>query len=273
MKVILGSLAAIGVAACTSVSLLAADGVVIAGRTTSNGQTTTTQTQITKDKMRAEMAGAGSVSQVVIFDGTRSVIHIVDMQRRTYMEMTKAQVEQMAQQLTAVMAQMEQMMAGMSANERAAMGRMMRGGGGMAAMAPPPKPEFRKVGTDRVAQWTCDKYEGTANGQKVTEVCTVDPSAIGLTAADMNVMRQLGDMFKGLTQMVQQAASVMNIGRIEDQGYAGLPVRHINVTSGTTTELTGVTRQDIPDAQFQVPAGFTKQDMPMMGGMGGRGRQ
>jgi phage terminase Nu1 subunit (DNA packaging protein) len=268
MKVIFGSVAAFGVAALTSASLLAADGVVIAQRITSNGQTTTTQTQITRDKMRVEMAGSGAISQIVIFDGTRSVMNIVDMQRRTYMELTKAQIDQMAQQMQGMM---EQMMAGMSPQQRAQMEGMMRGrmGGGMAGMgAPAAKPEFRKVGTDRVAQWTCDKYEGTANGQKVTEVCTIEPTALGLTAADMNVMRQLGDMFKGLAQFAQQAASVMNIGRIEDQGYTGLPIRHVNVTSGTTTEMTGLTRQDIPDAQFQIPAGFTKQDMPMMGGRG-----
>ena len=52
----------------------------------------------------------------------------------------------------------------------------MRGRGmGMAAPA-----KRSRTGTDKVGKWTCDKYEGTANGQKVADLCTVDPTVLGL---------------------------------------------------------------------------------------------
>ncbi len=66
-------------------------------------------------------------------------------------------------------------------------------GRGMAGAAPAPvKTEYRKTGTDRVAKWTCDKYDVYGDGQKASEVCTVSVAALGLSAADVDVMRQLG---------------------------------------------------------------------------------
>ena len=55
--------------------------------------------------------------------------------------------------------------------QRAQMEALMRvrGTGAAGAAAAAPKTQFRKTGTDRVGTWTCDKYEGTLNNQKVSE--------------------------------------------------------------------------------------------------------
>ena len=45
-------------------------------------------------------------------------------------------------------------------------------GGGAGATA---KPEFRRAGSDKVGKWTCEKWEGFRNDEKVAEVCTVEP--------------------------------------------------------------------------------------------------
>lgn len=63
------------------------------------------------------------------------------------------------------------------------------------------------------------------------------------------------------------------IGRIEDQGFSGFPVRSVFTFAGrqTTTELIEVSRQTFADALFAVPAGYTKQ--PSIGGRGPGGRR
>ena len=123
-----------------------------------------------------------------------------------------------------------------------------------------------------VGKWTCDKYEGTVNGQKTAEVCTVEPSALGLTAADFAVMQKLAEMMKSMVPPQMASMMQMQMGIGGAAGYPGIPVKSVNTVMGrdTTTEITDVKRQAIPDAVFHVPEGFTKQDMPMMGG---RGRQ
>jgi hypothetical protein len=141
---------------------------------------------------------------------------------------------------------------------------MMRGRG-MGNMAAPMKIEYRKTGTDRVGQWTCDTYEGTQNGQKVSEICTVSPSAVGLTAGDIQTMQHLSDFFK---KMVPTGGMMVEVGVPENQGFNGVPIR-TKVTIGDktlTTEIVGFSRQNIADSAFQVPAGFQKQNFPMGAG-------
>lgn len=260
----------IAVVSLTAGVARAADGVLLVQKMTSGGSTSTNQIQIESNRMRAEIADASGRKMTTIFDAGKQVIMIVDDGRKTYSEMTKADIDRLGGQMQDMMAQMQAAMASMPPGQRAQMEAMMRGrgmgamGGAMAA----PKTEYRKTGTDRVGKWACDKYEGTQNGQKTTELCTVEPSALGLTAADMNVMTQLAAFFKQLIQVIPGGADVLQVGGTQ-AGFSGVPVRTVT-TSGVTVEITDVSRQTFADSLFQPPAGYTKQDL--MGGMG-RGRQ
>jgi hypothetical protein len=245
----------------------AAEGVQLVQRTTTSGTTLTSQVQIAQDKMRAEIVDPSSgLKQAIIFDAGRQVISIVNVERRTYVEVTKAQIDQLGAQMQGMMAQMEAAMANMPPAQRAQVEAMMRGRG--MGMAQAPRIEYQRTGTDRVGQWACDTYEGTENGQKVTELCTVAPSALGLTAADAETMRQLAEFFK---KLMPNGASMLDVGSAEQHGFTGVPIRTISSAGGSqvTTELTEVSRQTFEDSVFQVPAGFQKQEF--MGSMG-RGR-
>ena len=256
--------------ACAA-SARAADGVLITEKTTtSNGTSETSQVQIEKTRMRAEAAGANNARQVVIFDGTAQVMRLIDMDKKTYTEMTKADVDRMADQMAGAMAQMQDALKNLPPEQRAQMEQMMRGRGMPAAA---PAVQYRKTGTDKVGKWTCDKYEGTVNGQKTSEVCTVSPAALGFTVADFEVTRQMADFFKKL--MPQNADQLFRLGS-DDQGFSGIPVRQVHTVAGmtVTSELVDVARQNFPDSTFAVPAGFQKQAFPGIGGAAGgrRGR-
>ena len=133
---------------------------------------------------------------------------------------------------------------------------MMRG---RVAGAPAPKTVYRKVGTDKVGRWTCDKYEGYLDNQKTSELCTVDPSVLGFVAADFEVSRKLAEFFKKLVP--KDADNVFSLGKVEDQGFSGIPVRRIFSINQrpVITEMTEVTRQTFPPSTFEVPAGFAKK--------------
>jgi uncharacterized protein DUF4412 len=98
----------------------------------------------------------------------------------------------------------------------------------------------------------------------VSELCTVQPSALGFTAGDFAVTNEMKDFFSKL--MPQQSDHVFALGST-DQGYSGIPVRSTFYSgdSQTTMEVTDISRQNIPDSTFQVPAGFQKQPFAPMG--------
>jgi hypothetical protein len=252
---------------------MGAQGIVVVEKTTTNGTPRTSQVQMTSQFMRADVGTPAGQQQTVIFDGAKQVMHLVNVERKTYSTMTKADVDQMGAQLSGAMAQMQAAMAGMSPEQRAQMEAMMKGRG-MPAMpglgGPAARPEYKKGGTQRVGKWTCDVYEMTTAGQKTGEVCTVSPQALGFTAADFEVSRQMANFMRGL--IPQGADALFQVGSPQDQGFSGVPVRRVTTVNGqqVISETESVNRQDLPDSLFVVPAGF--QQEAFGGGRGGRGR-
>jgi len=258
-------------AACSiaAPALHAADGVLIVEQTTTGASTQTHQIQIAKDRMRAETTSAAGETQAMVFDGTKQVMWIINYDKKTYSEMTKADVDRLGGQMSDAMSKMQAQMQNMPPEQRARIEAMMAGRG-MGPAGAGAKTEYKKLGTDKVAKWTCDKYEGSRNGQKTLELCTVDPQALGLNAADFDVAHQLQAFFEKV--MPAGADNMFRIGTGQADGFSGVPVRRVSLGSTpSTSEITAVSRQSFPDATFAVPDGFQKEASPFAGRGRGRG--
>jgi hypothetical protein len=245
--------------ALSAVPLLAGDGLLIVQKLTSSGTTKVHQLQIEKTRMRAETAGAAGQTQVIVFDATAQVIRIINPERKTYREMTKADVERLGGQMAGARAQMQDQMKNLPPEQRERMEAMLRGRG--LAPGPLAKIEYRKAGTDKVGKWTCDKYDGYRNNEKVSELCTVNPSTLGVTIADFDIVKEAGKFFQQLAP--QNVDQMFAVGGAE-QGYSGIPVRS-TISLGQnpiTTEIVEVNRKAFSDDTYRVPAGFQKQEFP-----------
>jgi hypothetical protein len=249
----------------------AADGVLVTETTTIDGTPRTTQVQIERTRMRTDVAGQNGTPQIVIFDGGKQTLYMVDPAKKSYSEMTKADVDAMGAQLGDAMAQMRKALEALPPAQRARMEEMMKGrlGGAPGAPGPAAKTEYRRGGTSKASKWTCTVYEGFQNGQKVGEVCTVAASALGFTPADFEVSRQLAAFLRGAIPAA--ADQLFQAGRVEEQGFDGVPVRRESTVAGRriVSELTSVARQTFPESSFAIPSGFTKTALPF----GARGRQ
>ena len=249
--------------------LAAADGILIVQKTTSAGGTASHQIAIEKTRMRAEAPGRGPEKQSFVFDGTKQVMWLVNDEKKTYSEITKEDVDRLGSQAADAMTQVQQQMQSLPPEQRARIEAMMRGRG-LPGAAAPARIEYRKTGTDKVGAWTCDKYDGYRGDQKISEVCTVDPKTLGFALEDFEVSRQLAAFFAKLVP--QGADSVFRIGRGEDGGFSGVPVRQVTIGPPQSSwEITELKRQAFPDSTFAVPSGYTKEASPFAGR--GRGRQ
>ncbi len=243
----------------------AAEGILITQRVTTGGAPVTVQVQIEATRMRTDMAGPGG-GNVMIFDGGKQVVYIVDAARKTYMEITKADVERMSAQLQAAMAQMQAQLEKLPPAQRAQMEALMKGGGGAAGV------QVTRTGSDTVGRWTCNKHDLTLNGQKIGETCSVNPATLGFGAADFAVMNQLGAFYSGMAP--QLAGLLPGVSAIDQPGSSDFPLKTVMMGPGltTTTEVVEAVRQTFPDSLFAVPAGFAKQDLPALMGGFGQGR-
>ena len=251
-------------------SAFAAQGLVIVQKTTVNGAAETHQIQITQQRMRTDLQGPSGPT-TVIFDGAKQVLIMINPARKSYSELTKAEADQMGAQLSGAMAQMQEALKSLPPEQRAQMEAMMKGRGLPAGLGAAARPQYKKGGTQKVGKWTCDVYEMSLNNQRTGELCTVSPQALGFTPADFEVSRRLAEFMRSI--LPQGADAMFQVGGA-DTGFSGVPVRSVSTVFGreTITEMTDVTRQEVADALFTVPAGFTKEAFGGLGGFGGPGR-
>jgi hypothetical protein len=239
--------------------------ITIVERETRGTETSTSQVQLDASHMRAEVLD-GKERGAIVYDGPNDTTRMMNLDKKTYSEMTRAQAEQMGQQVNSAMAQMQAQLANLPPEQRAQIEQMMRGRGAGAAgaLASTPQPiQYRPAGTDRVGQWSCTKYEGFRGTEKVSEVCAATPATLGLTAADFEVTRRLTGFLKSLAPSV--AAHISVIGNAQEQGYVGYPVRRTNFSNGqieSVNEITEIRHGALPAGTFDVPTGFRKEAFP-----------
>lgn len=242
----------------------AAEGILITQRVTTGGAPITVQVQIEPTRMRTDMAGPGG-GNVMIFDGGKQVVYIVDASRKTYMEITKADVERLSAQIQAAMVQMQAQLEKLPPAQRAQMETLMKGGVGAGV-------QVTRTGSDTVGRWTCNAHDLTLNGQKIGEMCSVNPATLGFGAADFAVMNQLGAFYSGMAP--QLAGLLPGVSAMDQPGSSDFPLRTVMMGPGltTTTEVVEAVRRTFPDSTFAVPDGFAKQDLTALMGGFGQGR-
>ena len=107
-------------------------------------------------KLRVEGENPGQGKFLLIFDNAKQVMWMVDVAKKSYMEITKAQVEAMANQMGQMMQQMQQAMANVPPEQRAMMEQMMKGR--MGGMAAPPQITVRDRA--RATRWGSSPASG-----------------------------------------------------------------------------------------------------------------
>ena len=258
-------------------STASAQGIVLSMRETRGTQTSSTQMQLDATHIRTDMRQGGDLVAMV-YDGGAQVVRMINPARKSYSEMTQAEAQQAGQQLTGMMAAMQAELAKLPPEQRKMMEDMLKGRGGRGipgmpgAGAAPERTTYKRTGTSKVAQWPCATYEGYRGAEKVAEICTVEGAALGVTAADLQVTRQLAEFLSGLLPEVAEQLAVY--GTPEAQGFSGFPVRRTTFVNGqpeSVMEVVELKREAIPASAFEVPAGFTRESM--LGGLGrGAGR-
>ena len=129
MSIVVKTVALAGAVGLLTGTLYAADGILIVEKTTSGGASHTSQVQIEPTRMRAESTGANGERQAIVFDGTKQVLDIINMAKKTYTEMTKADVDRLASQVSGAMSQMQSTLANLPPEQRARVEAMMKGRG------------------------------------------------------------------------------------------------------------------------------------------------
>ncbi len=228
-------------------------------------------------------AKSPTTHHVVIFMGKESRMLVADLLKRTYMEITEADLQKMKSMHQQAMGQYDQMMKNMSPEIQARMKEAME----QLKNLPPEQQEMAKkymnLPTETPQEplktvyklvdagatynnWRCRKYEGYVAEEKVEEVLAVDFSELGVSQSDFQVFRRMSEFFGSLGDMAEEMAPKFNVGSEEwekEQGYRGIPVKTVTFDQGkpvSTTMVKEVRKQPLRGDEFRLPEGLTREN-------------
>jgi uncharacterized coiled-coil protein SlyX len=221
------------------------EGVITFRQLKKSDGTHTTMLQTTKGhKVRWE--GMGGDSSVMIFDGDTHSMMIVQPQKKTYMTVTQADMDQMAAMMKPMADRMKDAKKGASDENKDKDFDI----------------DITKTGrTETVAGTPCEVWHGTTteNGKKKEGEACVAPG-VGLALYDIMVNNPMTRGAKGrFDTMMAKYKQVLSGGK-------GL-LKMTSIEDGKSTvdmEATKIERKSITDDAFKPPAGYTGQSMSQM---------
>ncbi len=245
-----------------AVAASAQAGVVLTMETVDGKTKSATVAKVDADRFRVDTEGG---KRGMIYRKDKDAFWILDAAKKTWTEMTRADIEAMGQRMSGMMKQMEAQLKDLPAEQRAQVEAMMKGrmGGGASA------PSYRKLATGQsVGKWVATQYAVERDGKKTAEVFHADPKAVGLTDADFAVFTSLAEMLKSMTQGLESAGIYLP-GKPGGDAPAGVLVRSVQLTAegkpGAVTTLIDVKRGPVAAADFEIPSGWKKGKSPMAG--------
>ena len=230
------------------------------------------------NKLRVESKRSSEHPGVFIFDGDSQKMITVDLEKKTYTEITaermkalssdaqKRMQEGMAKMTPEQRKQMEAAMAQMPPEQRKRMQDMMAGRTptqDATSNAPASTIKWERTGNEqKVAGYSCEGYKEIKDGKNAGTGCLIPWNSGAVTKADIAPMMKIQDFVAkaGMGAMGNQRG----LEELRNSpGFPGVWERIGDDGQGhDRTTLTSVKRTSISADKFQPPAGFTQTELP-----------
>jgi len=222
-----------------------------------------TQVVMVQDgKMR--MSNAAHGTGMILKD---SVMFVVDDKRKTYSEIDKATMQKAADQAGAMMKQMQERLKSMPPEQRAQMEKMLGANMPGAMGGKPDTYETRDTGKSETAEGRkCRVWNLLKNGVLHEELCVVPYSSLPGKEDFEKAFRELAEAAIAMAGNLPGASASIEARKAVN----GFPVRvryfdGAGKLRGNETVLTQWVEESLPGSTFEIPAGYTKKELPTLG--------
>jgi hypothetical protein len=237
-------------------------GLVIT-QTTSSGEENPPETEtVYIQDNRIKIVG----EQTMIFNVSEGTFTMLSPEHKAYT--TGSPAEMMAGRQAAAKQMQQQMLQQMPPEQRKAYEEAMKSMGmegmpGAQSQTAPQKIEIKKTSdTEKIAGYSCRKYEVWVNGERSADVW-VAPDVSAADEIDFSAFQKM------MSEIGQEGSSYENSAEYIDLMKQGYPLKSVDYGSGgsTVTQVTGVEKKKIADSEFRPPEGYEKVDMGRFGQM------
>ena len=217
-------------------------------------------TIFTPDKLKIENKNSNGKVTLIYIASKERIIVIMDNDK-TYMVMNKDMITNLNKQMSGAMAQMKQQLANLPEAQRKQMEKMMSSQLGGVDV----KYTISNTGEKKkVNQWNTTKYNLKANDELKSEIWAASFASIGIKEADMAVMKSFSEFMNEMLKSVPMTQKDPFSAVYEE--LKGIPIRTINASDNSVSELVSVSDYTASESDFVVPSGYTEKKMPTSGG-------
>jgi len=198
--------------------------------------------------IRVDVVGGKGI-RTVIYRGDQKVFWVLNDRKKTYIEMTKAQMDKADAQLKKALQEL-------SPSMRKRMQKKLGVPWNNATKY------VKKPSKEKIGKWKATLYEAEENG-RTQKMWTVPEWSLGLTASDLSILKEFSKFFE---RFGRNESDFFKFDRT-DLGFAGVPVKTMVVEKGkvkSLSELKETIPQSFPSTTFDVPTGYKKKEMKGM---------
>jgi hypothetical protein len=216
---------------------------------------------VEKDRIRVESSDT-SGNMITIFREDKDLFWMINMDDKTYSEMTREDLEKFKKQMDDAFKQMEEQFKNMPPEQRKMMEQMMPSQAKMNMSKLPKTVYKKKASGEKVNRWSCTHYEGFEEGKKTTDVWTTEFSQLGISADDLKGLHAMGKFFEVITKEIEELYMIGSEDYAKEGGFSGMPVKIIDYDNGKvdhTTEMNVIQSKSFDAAIFELPVGLKKE--------------
>jgi hypothetical protein len=227
-----------------------------------NNRETVATSYAQQGSLRVE-TGSSSGTVVIFKDNT---LYTLDPQQKTYMMIDQPTMQRLVEQLGPALKKVQDMLAAMPPEQRAQLEKQL---GTAGAGGKPVVEKVRKTGrNDKIAGYACSYSEVLRDEVVNAEACVVAPAALKGSQELVDVSAKVVAFLKPITDgldvpMLRQLAT-RQIDNYAQLG--GIPVRARRFDAGKAVfenTLQSIATESLAAALFEIPAGYTKKDLPL----------
>ncbi len=232
----------------------------------SKPETTTGTMMMGKDRFSGSSAADSKDDGRVIFRGDLETVYFISDKKKEYTAIDREAMEKLAAKMKEVRAQMEEALAGVPAEQRAMMEKMMKKNPAMAAA---PERVVTKSGeTKKIGDFNCTRYDVTEDGVKVEEVWTTSWTDAGFKREDFAAFEKLGEFMKALTASMKDMTSMFGMSQAQIsrdfESFNGVPILTRSFDDGKAvreTKIESISHKDAPAGTYEVDTSYKKKDL------------
>lgn len=216
--------------------------------------------------LRLDTAGGPYTSDVsMIFLGDQFLV--LDHEKKSYIVMDQAMLDQVGSEIDKAMQQMEAQLASLPPEQRAMAEQMMKGQlqGMMGGAAPKPAPRVAKVGGGDWQGRPCTRYEVFEAQKKTQDICSAPLSGIDGGEEMMQAFMAMAAFIEEMARSMPgpfAAGFDQNPGKVME-AIGGFPVVTVDYSRGkpeSESVVESIVEKDLDPGLFAAPADYTRED-------------